>query len=101
MASPSGGGAGSLIDIVNIGRLKVAHSWHQDSGLEAMTVMLGFPKENHYSGTGVFSHGVKLSHRLKDQVPGGGQVLDHGAVWVSLGEGVIFHLVILFTGDPV
>lgn len=69
---------GSLIDIVTAGsRLKPAHSWHQDCNLPQMTVMLGFPKTSGYLGTGVFSHAIKLSHPLKDQVPGGGQVVQY------------------------
>lgn len=67
---------GSLIDIVNPGnRLKPAHSWHQDANLPQQTVMFGFPRENNYKGAGVFSHAVPLSHQLRDQVPGGGQVV--------------------------
>jgi hypothetical protein len=69
---------GSLIDIVTAAsRLKPAHSWHQDCNLPQMTVMLGFPKTSGYQGTGVFSHAIKLSHPLKDQVPGGGQVVQY------------------------
>ena len=68
---------GSLIDIVTAGRLKPAHSWHQDCNLPQMTVMLGFPKSNQYKGTGVFSHAIKLSHQLQDQVPGGGAVVQY------------------------
>lgn len=55
---------GSWMDIVGIKEKYVPHSWHQDSGLNQFTVMVGFPKENHFEGTGVFSHAVKLSHRL-------------------------------------
>lgn len=53
----------SLIDIVTIGRT-VTHSWHQDSGQDQVTVMFGFPPVDDYSGPGVFSHCVKLSHAL-------------------------------------
>ena len=59
--------SGSLLEIVNIGRRKVNHSWHQDSGRAQRTVMLGFPPCDHYSGGGVFSHAVKLSAELKAQ----------------------------------
>jgi hypothetical protein len=55
---------GSWIDIVGIKDRYVAHSWHQDSGLEQCTVMVGFPVSNNYDGIGVFSHAFKLSHRL-------------------------------------
>ena len=34
---------GSWIDIVGIKNKRVHHSWHQDSGLEQRTVMVGFP----------------------------------------------------------
>lgn len=56
---------GSLIDITGTGRRKERHSWHQDSGLERFTVMLGFPPESKWSGVGVFSHSCKLSHPLR------------------------------------
>jgi hypothetical protein len=55
---------GSWIDIIGISGKNVSHSWHQDSGLDQNTVMLGFPPTDGYVGTGVFSHAVKLSHRL-------------------------------------
>lgn len=56
---------GSLIDITGTGRRQERHSWHQDSGLEKYTVMLGFPPESHWEGVGVFSHWAKLSHPLR------------------------------------
>lgn len=69
---------GSLIDIVTAGnRLKPAHSWHQDCNLPQTTVMLGFPKSNEYKGAGVFSHAIKISHQIRDQVPGGGAVVQY------------------------
>uniref|UniRef100_A0A7S0R1R9 Uncharacterized protein n=1 Tax=Pyramimonas obovata TaxID=1411642 RepID=A0A7S0R1R9_9CHLO len=55
---------GSLTDIVGIGRNRVNHSWHQDSGLDQVTLMMGFPAEDGFDGPGVFSHVVKLSHPL-------------------------------------
>lgn len=62
---------GSLIDISNpaLNRKKMKHSWHQDSGLDdRFTVMLGFPSENLRNANelkeGVFSHAVRLSHRV-------------------------------------
>ena len=39
-------------------------SWHQDSGLDQVTVMVGFPPCDDYVGIGVFSHIFKLSHRF-------------------------------------
>jgi len=65
---------GSLIDIIPLKR-RVAHSWHQDSGISANTVLLGFPPHNEYEGGGVFSSHVKLSHPLR---PSQGE--EHGAV---------------------
>ena len=63
--------SGSLLEIVNNaagGRDRVlVHSWHQDSGRQQRTVMLGFPPKSGFEGTGVFSHCVKLSHELKPQ----------------------------------
>ena len=56
---------GSLIDITGTGRRQERHSWHQDSGLERFTVMLGFPPESDWEGVGVFSHSCKLSHPLR------------------------------------
>jgi hypothetical protein len=60
---------GTLIDIASIGKQKIRHSWHQDSGYERFTVMLGFPaptpSESLPPGVGVFTHAVKLSHALK------------------------------------
>ena len=56
---------GSLMDIAAIPGRVVAHSWHQDSGVSSMTVMLGFPPSNGYEGGGVFSHAVRLSHPLR------------------------------------
>jgi len=64
---------GSWLDIVNpsTGRSRSNHAWHQDSGLEQFTVMLGFPIRDHYSGVGVFSHAVKLSHAIQPpETPG-------------------------------
>ena len=63
--------SGSLLEIVNNaagGRDRVlVHSWHQDSGRQQRTVMLGFPPKSGFEGGGVFSHCVKLSHELKPQ----------------------------------
>jgi hypothetical protein len=59
--------SGSLLEIVNISRKSVNHSWHQDSGRAQRTVMLGFPPQDHYRGGGVFSHCVKLDRELLAQ----------------------------------
>lgn len=59
----------SWMDIVGVQSRHVAHSWHQDSGREQRTAMIGFPPCNNYTGLGVFSHALKLSHRLVDPPP--------------------------------
>jgi glycyl-tRNA synthetase (class II) len=41
---------GSWMDIIGIKDRQINHSWHQDSGLDQITVMIGFPAENHYRG---------------------------------------------------
>ena len=41
---------GSLIDITSTGRKQERHSWHQDSGLDRFTVMVGFPPESNWTG---------------------------------------------------
>jgi len=56
----------SWMDIVGIVGRSIAHSWHQDSGRNQRTAMIGFPPCDSYKGIGVFSHAVKLSHRLRD-----------------------------------
>lgn len=51
------------IDIYGVQDRKINHSWHLDAGRSPQnckTVLWGFPPENHYSGTGVFSHIVSL-----------------------------------------
>jgi len=62
---------GTLIDIASIGKQNIRHSWHQDSGYDRYTVMLGFPSstpsEELPEGVGVFTHAVKLSHPLAQQ----------------------------------
>ncbi|KAL7494508.1 hypothetical protein ACHAWT_003171 [Skeletonema menzelii] len=54
------------IDIVGVMNRRIPHSWHQDTGRsrggDTKTVLLGFPKEDNYSGVGVFSHAVKLKY---------------------------------------
>ena len=55
---------GSWIDICGVKDKHVSHSWHQDSGLDQVTVMVGFPSEDNYEGIGVFSHAFQLTHRL-------------------------------------
>jgi len=68
------------MDIIGVKDRVVTHSWHQDTGRShpdappyydnedhsqdensCYTVMLGFPMEDEYDGTGVFSHVIKLS----------------------------------------
>lgn len=57
------------IDIVGIMDRKISYSWHQDTGRShhgadgtRKTVLLGFPREDNYDGTGVLSHAVKLKY---------------------------------------
>ena len=70
------------IDIIGVKDRVVSHSWHQDTGKSydendvdseggdvgdnlqrsRYTVMLGFPQEDEYEGTGVFSHAIKLTN---------------------------------------
>lgn len=60
------------IDIIGVKDRVVSHSWHQDSGKSyecgdtrdkcKYTVMFGFPIEDSYEGTGVFSHVIKLKN---------------------------------------
>jgi hypothetical protein len=61
---------GSWIDIVGVGGKRIPHSWHQDSGLDQITVMVGFPPEDRYVGAGVFSHVAPLRHRLPEPEAG-------------------------------
>lgn len=60
----------SWMDIIGIAGRKINHSWHQDSGRHQNTIMVGFPPTSQYEGIGVFSHAVKLSHRLIDPLAG-------------------------------
>ena len=69
---------GSWIDIVGVRGRPVAHSWHQDSGLDQCTVMVGFPPSDGFEGPGVFSHAVKLSHRLPPPTLPGPRLLEGG-----------------------
>eukprot|EP00554_Chaetoceros_debilis_P004597 CAMPEP_0194086624 /NCGR_PEP_ID=MMETSP0149-20130528/21833_1 /TAXON_ID=122233 /ORGANISM="Chaetoceros debilis, Strain MM31A-1" /LENGTH=419 /DNA_ID=CAMNT_0038769753 /DNA_START=9 /DNA_END=1268 /DNA_ORIENTATION=- len=65
------------IDIIGVKDRAISHSWHQDAGKSYVddlkdqegnghlnnsryTVTLGFPIEDDYTGTGVFSHALKL-----------------------------------------
>jgi hypothetical protein len=51
------------IDIYGVQDRKLNHSWHLDAGRSPQnckTVLWGFPPEDHYRGTGVFSHIVSL-----------------------------------------
>jgi hypothetical protein len=67
---------GSWIDIVGIRGKRLNHSWHQDSGLDQNTVMVGFPSADHFEGTGVFSHAFKLSHQLPPPTESGPRLWD-------------------------
>ena len=60
---------GSWMDIVGVQGRRVPHSFHQDSGLCQTTIMIGFPPRDNFEGVGVFSHVVKLSHRLPPPPP--------------------------------
>lgn len=54
--------SGSFSDIVAPGGGE--HRWHQDSGWDKITVLMGFPPEDRWQGEGVFSHVARLSHPL-------------------------------------
>lgn len=64
--SPTTSSSYHWIDIIGIKNRKISHSWHQDTAIlpyindSIYTVMLGFPPEDNYHGTGVFSHVVPL-----------------------------------------
>lgn len=53
---------GSWTDIV--GAPRRGQRWHQDEGLDTLTVMLGFPPADNFVGEGVFSQVALISHRL-------------------------------------
>ncbi|KAK1734799.1 hypothetical protein QTG54_014672 [Skeletonema marinoi] len=73
------------IDIVGVMNRRIPHSWHQDTGRsrggDTKTVLLGFPKEDNYSGVGVFSHAVKLKY---EKVSYKEHVLDDPVVYSGL-----------------
>lgn len=53
------------IDIVGVQDRIISHSFHQDTGMspsDSQTVLWGFPPEDNYQGTGVFSHLVALKN---------------------------------------
>jgi len=54
--------SGSFSDIVTRGGGD--HRWHQDSGWDKSTVLMGFPPESRWQGVGTFSHIARLSHPL-------------------------------------
>lgn len=54
--------SGSFSDIV--APICREHRWHQDSGWDKLTLLLGFPAEDGFTGEGVFSHVARLSHAL-------------------------------------
>jgi hypothetical protein len=68
----------SWMDIVGVRGRKINHSFHQDSGKPQKTIMIGFPPADDYEGLGVFSHAVKLSHRLEDHTQ------NHPRLWSDL-----------------
>lgn len=52
------------IDIVGVQDRAISHSWHLDAGASpgnSKTVLWGFPPEDDYVGSGIFSHVVPLS----------------------------------------
>ena len=60
------------MDIVGVQDRVVSHSWHLDTGLspqDSMTVLWGFPPEDHYEGCGVFSHVVALQNECHPPRP--------------------------------
>jgi hypothetical protein len=69
---------GSWLDIVTPkhGRRRATHAWHQDSGQNQWTAMLGFPPESRFCGEGVFSHAICLSHKMVEPESPGPVVLD-------------------------
>ena len=67
---------GSFMDIIGIKDRCLPHAWHQDSGLNSYTVMLGFPTSSNYQGLGVFSHIVKLKERLPPPQQSAPRILD-------------------------
>jgi hypothetical protein len=59
------------IDIYGVQNKKINHSWHLDAGIspdDCQTVLWGFPPENDYHGTGVFSHIIPLDYAFNDIV---------------------------------
>ena len=59
------------IDIYGVQNKKINHSWHLDAGIspnDCQTVLWGFPPENDYHGTGVFSHIIPLDYEFNDIV---------------------------------
>ena len=64
IGSICGSGASThWIDIYGVQDRRLNHSWHLDAGQSPQnrkTVLWGFPPENDYEGTGVFSHVVPL-----------------------------------------
>jgi hypothetical protein len=59
------------IDIYGVQNKKINHSWHLDAGKspnDCRTVLWGFPPENDYHGTGIFSHIIPLDYAYDDIV---------------------------------
>jgi hypothetical protein len=66
--STSSSSSSHWMDIVGIANRKIPYSWHQDrndGNGSHRTVLWGFPKDNEYHGTGVFSHVVKLRYPVR------------------------------------
>jgi hypothetical protein len=75
------------MDIVGIANRKIPHSWHQDrndGNVQHQTVLWGFPKDDHYRGTGVFSHVIKLRHPVRADATEGTPLLQQPIVYGSL-----------------
>jgi hypothetical protein len=86
------------IDIVGVLDRKINHSWHQDSGRSpgnSKTVLWGFPVQDNYQGTGVFSHVLPLvreciapeDHPRMEPVLFQGSVSEEYIVKPSYGKG--------------
>eukprot|EP00536_Pseudo-nitzschia_multiseries_P018006 jgi/Psemu1/293296/fgenesh1_pg.2041_\ len=89
IGSLCGSGASThWIDIHGVQDRAIPHSWHLDAGRSpdnCRTVLWGFPPENHYEGTGVFSHVVGLEEPFDDLV--GESILQHNRMEPVLFEG--------------
>jgi hypothetical protein len=86
------------IDIVGVLDRTLNHAWHQDSGRspgDSKTVLWGFPADDNYEGTGIFSHVLPLTreciapddHPRMEPVLFQGSVSDDFIVKPSYGRG--------------